>query len=39
MAARKYESQVAMLNQFKKFYGDRVSIETTVKIIRFNLEK
>ena len=35
----KYESQVAMLNQFKKFYGDRVSIETTVKIIRFNLEK
>jgi hypothetical protein len=32
-----YRSQEAMLAEFKKYYGDKVNNNTTVKIIRFKL--
>ncbi len=35
----KFENQEDMINQFKKYYGDKVSKESVVKIIKFNLEK
>ncbi len=33
----KFDSQEAMLQVFKKYYGDKVGLETTVKIVRFKL--
>jgi hypothetical protein len=33
----KYESKEAMLEEFKKYYGDKVSFDTIVKIIDFKI--
>lgn len=34
----KYLSQTEMVNAYKKYYGDKVSLETEVKILKFELE-
>lgn len=33
-----YESEEKMLEDFRKYYGDRVTLESMVKIIKFKLE-
>lgn len=33
----KYSSQVEMVNAYKKYYGDKVNLETEVKILKFEL--
>lgn len=33
----KFESKEAMLEEYKKYYGDRVTMDTPVKMIRFKL--
>ena len=35
----KFESQKGMLNHYKEYYGDKVTLETLVKIINFDLKK
>lgn len=35
----KYESREEMLETLKKYYGDKVNLDTKVKIIRFKLLK
>jgi len=35
----KYESREAMLESFKKFYGDKVDLGTEAKIVRFRLKE
>lgn len=32
-----FESKEAMLKEYKKYYGDRVTMDTPVKMIRFKL--
>lgn len=34
----RYESHEKMLEEFRKYYGDKVSDETEVKIIKFELK-
>lgn len=33
----KFESQEEMLKTYKKYYGDKVTLDTVVKIIKFKL--
>lgn len=35
----KYESQKDMLNKYKEYYGDKVNLNTLVKIIKFDIKK
>jgi len=34
---KKYENQEEMINGFREFYGDRVNLNTIVKIIEFKI--
>ena len=34
-----YENEEKMLEDFRKYYGERVTLESVVKIIKFELEK
>jgi hypothetical protein len=35
----KFESQKDMLEKYKEYYGDKVTLDTTVKMIKFELKK
>lgn len=35
----KFESQKDMLNKYKEYYGDKVTLDTVVKMIKFDIKK